>query len=156
MRAISLSNFFLCATALTAHLLHLISLWGKIPGTVFLMYSGDSPSQSGPKELLFLVPALAILLWLVILFIRTKKEKFNYINLTEDNKELQYKAMDTMMVSIQILSFIGLISINESLLRDALSIDSELYTTIGLILIILCTAPPITLAIWSITAFKKR
>lgn len=155
MRVLSLSSFFLCVTILGAHLVHLIFVWNQIPGTIYLMYSGETPSQSGPKELLFLVPALTVFLWLVILFLRTKKEKFNYINLTEYNKQMQYKAMDIMLVSIQTLSFIGLISINESFLRDTLNLSSELYTTIGLVLIILCAVPPIILAVWSRTALNK-
>lgn len=119
------------------------------------MYSGETPSQSGPKELLFLVPALALLLWLAILFLRTKKEKFNYINLTEKNKKIQYKAMDRMLLSIQILSFIGLIGINESFLRDTLGLNSAFYTAAGLVFVILCAVPPIVLAIWSRTALNN-
>lgn len=155
MRILSFSNFFLCAVILGTHLLHLISVWDKIPDTIFLMYSGETSSQSGPKELLFLVPALALLLWLAILFLKTKKEKFNYINLTEKNKKIHYKAMDIMLLSILILSFIGLISINESFLRDTLGLNSAFYITAGLVFAILCAVPPIILTIWSRTALNK-
>ena len=91
MRVLSLLSFFLCVTILGAHLVHLIFVWNQIPGTIYLMYSGETPSQSGPKELLFFVSALTVFLWLVILFLRTKKEKFNYINLTENNKKSSIK-----------------------------------------------------------------
>lgn len=155
MKILSLSNFFLCTAILSIHILHLISVWNTIPDTIFLMYSGETPSQTGPKELLFLVPALALLLWLVILFLNSKKEKFNYINLTEKNKKIQYKAMDRMLVSIQILSFIGFISINESFLRDTLGLNSAFYITAGLVFAILCAVPPIIWTIWSRTALNK-
>ncbi|WP_026859853.1 hypothetical protein [Jeotgalicoccus psychrophilus] len=152
----SLLNTLLCLIILGAHLLHLISAWDNIPDSILLMYSGDSPSQSGPKELLFVTPLLAILLWLLIHFLRFIRKKFNYVKLTEENKDLQYNAMNTMLMSIQTLSCIGLISLNESFLRDTLNLSSNLYATAAIVFFVLCIVPPIALAIWPRTALSRK
>lgn len=144
-----------CLIMLGAHLSHLISVWDKIPDSILLMHSGEGSNQTGPKELLFAVPVIAVLLWFFIFYLKSIRKKFNYVNLTEENKDLQYKAMSIMLMSVQTLSFIGLISINESFLRDILNLSSTIFETAAIVFLILCAVPPIILAIWSKTVLKE-
>lgn len=156
MKVFSAITTLLCFIILGAHLFHLVSVWELIPSSIFFMYSGDSPSQSGPKELLLLIPVLSIILWLFMYFLIFIRRKFNYINLTEENKESHYFAMAVMLYSLQILSFTALISLNESFLHDTLGIHSSLYENLAIVLFFACIIPPIVLAIWSRTSMHIK
>lgn len=150
----SVTNILLCLIVLITHLFHLISIWEDIPNTIGILYSDDKPSQFGPKELLFIIPALSIILWIIIIYLKSIRKKFNYVNLTTENKESQYSAMYIMLTLIQTLSFIGCIWLNESFLRDAIGIDVNFYFTMSIISFSLCVFLPILLFIWSITLKK--
>ena len=153
---LSIFSPLLCFVILGAHLSHLISVWDNIPSSISLMYSDDNPNQTGSKLLLFLLPVLTVILWIFLQFLRSIRKKFNYINLTDENKVLQYNAMNIMLISIQTLSLAGLICINEAFLRNTLEINSGLFETSASILLILCVVPPIIIAIWSKTSFKEK
>lgn len=64
--------------------------------------------------------------------------------------------MNLMLMSIQTLSFAGLMCINEAFLRNTLEINSGLFETSASILLVLCVVPPIIIAIWSRTSFKEK
>lgn len=144
---LSIFSPLLCFVILGGHLSHLIFVWDNIPSSISLMYSGENPNQTGSKLLLFLLPVLTIILWIFLQFLRFIRKKFNYINLTEENKVSQYNAMNMMLISIQTLSFVGLMCINEAFLRNTLELHAELFETSAIILLVLCVVPPIIIAI---------
>lgn len=153
---LSIFSPLLCFVILGAHLSHLISVWDNIPSSISLMYSDDNPNQTGSKLLLFLLPVLTVILWIFLQFLRSIRKKFNYINLTDENKVLQYNAMNIMLISIQTLSLAGLICINEAFLRNTLVLHAGLVETSAIILLVLCVVPPLIIAIWTRTSFKEK
>lgn len=153
---LSIFSPLFCFVILGAHLSHLISVWDNIPSSISLMYSGENPNQNGSKLLLFLLPVLTVILWIFLQFLRSIRKKFNYINLTEENKFLQYNAMNMMLMSIQTLSFAGLICINEAFLRNTLELNAGLFETSAIISLVLCVVPPIIIGSWSRTSFKEK
>lgn len=153
---LSIFSPLLCFVILGAHLSHLIFVWDNIPSSISLMYSGENPNQTGSKLLLFLLPVLTVILWIFLQFLRSIRKKFNYINLTEENKVSQYNAMNMMLISIQTLSFVGLMCINEAFLRNTLELNARLFETSAIILLVLCVVPPLIIAIWARTSFKEK
>lgn len=115
-----------------------------------------TPNQTGSKLLLFLLLVLTVILWFFLHFIGAIRKKLNYINLTDENKVSQYNAVNIMLISIQTLSFAGLICINEAFLRNTLELHAGLFETSASILLVLCVVPPIIIAIWARTSFKEK
>lgn len=134
------------------HMFHLFYLWPNIPERIAIHFTGSGTADNwGSKYFLLAIPVLSILIWLFIGFLVKRPEKMNYINLTEANKEIQYKRMEIVMLLLQNVSFIAFILINEAMLRNAVGMASELPFYLALILLAICVVAPFYLLIWSAT-----
>ncbi|WP_079710289.1 hypothetical protein [Paraliobacillus ryukyuensis] len=133
------------------HGYHLLSLWSDIPSQVALHVSDDELEDLGPKFLLFLMPASSIFLWLLLGFFGRKPESWNYINLTEENKHIQYAKAKNVMFILQYVGATSLIVANEALLRNAVGMDTVLPNVIAITLIVICFIAPIYQLVWATT-----
>lgn len=133
------------------HCFNLIYLWSDIPNQMAIHFSNDKPDNWGPKYMLFIMPIVGILIWIMIGFLVNKPEKLNYINLTEANREIQFLRTKKVLILLQNLSFIILIIANEAMLKSAVGMETSLTFSIAIVLLIVCIIAPVYLLIWAST-----
>ena len=114
---------FLSAVFFIYHLTILIIAWPDIPNQIATHYSNGVPDNFGPKYLLIFIPIISVLIWCLLGILVRKPEKLNYINLTEANKNLQYKKARKIMSVIQNASFIMLLFANKAFIRGAMGLE---------------------------------
>ncbi|WP_185960134.1 DUF1648 domain-containing protein [Planococcus soli] len=85
LNAIAMLSFF-------AMLLFLFFQYGALPDQVPGHYNGAGKvDRWGEKEELFLLPLIGIVLWIGMTVLEKFPHTYNYLNLTEENAEVQYK-----------------------------------------------------------------
>lgn len=107
LNAITLLIFF-------AMLLFLLIQFDTLPDQVPSHYNGMGEVDGwGGKEQLFLLPIIAVVLWLGMTVLERYPHIFNYLNLTNDNAELQYKNGRAMMnvLKNEIMFFFSIITV---------------------------------------------
>jgi len=133
------------------HGINLIYLWGDIPNQIAIHFSGGSPDNGGPKTILFILPVISFLFWISIGLLIRNPEKLNYVNLTEENREVQYSKVGKGMLLIQNFGFIFLILVNEAILNNAVGEEFSLPFTIAIALLVMCFLIPFYLLFWAAT-----
>lgn len=151
MRYFKVTLFMISISILCYHIFNLFYFWADIPKRIAIHFTIDTPDNWGPKYFLYMMPILGIFIWFLIGLLVKNPEKLNYINLTEENKEIQFSRTGKVMIMIQNLSFISFILANEALLKYAVGIGSSLPFIISLTLLAICFIAPIYLLIWAST-----
>ncbi len=83
------------------------------------------------------MPSISVLTWYLIGLLVKNPEKLNYINLTEENKEIQYSKSEKVTLLIQYVGSITFIFDNEALLRNSVEMRSILPFSIAIVLLAL-------------------
>jgi uncharacterized membrane protein len=126
--------------------------WPSLPDEIAIHFNtAGTPDGWGSKYFLIGLPIISVLLWFLIGFLTRNPEKMNYINLTEANKEIQYEKMKKVMLLIQHTSFIALILANESMLRNAAGLASEIAFYSVFLFLAITVIAPFYLLVWSAT-----
>ena len=110
---------FLSLILLGYHLIHLFLLWTDVPGNIVIHFENGEPDNWGSRYFLLIMPVIGLLIWWLLGKLTKYPEKLNYINLTDENREIQYKMSCRVLWIIQNLSFITFILGNEAFLRYA-------------------------------------
>ncbi|WP_058306310.1 DUF1648 domain-containing protein [Gracilibacillus massiliensis] len=131
------------------HAFHLLYLWSDIPNQIAIHFSRGKPDNWGSKFILFMMPAVSVFIWYLMGVLVKNPEKLNYINLTEENKEIQYSKAEKATLLIQYLGSITLIFANEALLRNSVEMDSILPFSIAIVLLAICFIAPLYLLFWA-------
>ncbi|RCW76945.1 DUF1648 domain-containing protein [Saliterribacillus persicus] len=122
------STLIIISTAIFLyHAFHLLYLWSDIPNQIAIHFSSGKPDNWGSKFILFIMPAVSVLIWYLMGLLVKNPEKLNYINLTEENKEIQYSKAEKVTLLIQYLGSIAFIFANEALLRNSVEMGSRFY-----------------------------
>ncbi|PAE81000.1 hypothetical protein CHH77_15205 [Shouchella clausii] len=140
---------FLSAFILIYHLTTLVIAWSDIPNQIAIHYLNGIPDKYGPKYLLIVIPLIGVLIWFLLGILVRKPEKFNYINLTEANKDLQYMKARRIMSVIQNTSFIMLLFVNKAFIRGAMGLEYSFQLSISLLLLAICGLTPLYFLIWA-------
>ncbi|MGG1629530.1 DUF1648 domain-containing protein [Rossellomorea sp. NRS-1567] len=148
---LKLTLILISTTILLYHAFHLFYLWSEIPDTIAIHFSKGEPDQWGSKYILFIMPIVSILTWFLIGLFVKKPEKLNYVNLTEENKEIQYIKVKKVMLVIQYLGTITFAFTNEAALRNAVGMESGLPSSIAIVLLCICFIAPIYHLFWAAT-----
>lgn len=137
-RKIFYINLTLSTLIFLLHMFHLLFVYVQLPDEIGRLLSDGVVTAYGPKELIFIIPVGAVLAWILLgFFVKNYKAKYiNYINLTEENKERQYRFMYILISSLQFFTFVGLIAVNESFLSSALGESGTIFFTLSLILLL--------------------
>ncbi|MFI8575331.1 DUF1648 domain-containing protein [Rossellomorea aquimaris] len=148
---LKLTLILLSTTILLYHTFHLFYLWSEIPDTIAIHFSKGEPDQWGSKYFLFIMPIVSILIWFFIGLLAKKPEKLNYVNLTEENKKVQYVKAEKVMVFIQYMGAVTIIFANEAFLRNAVGMESGFPFSIAIVLLAICFMAPIYHLFWAAT-----
>ena len=131
------------------HVFHLLYLWSEIPNQIAIHFSSGKPDNWGSKFILFIMPAISVLIWFLMGLLVKNTDKLNYINLTEENKEIQYSKAEKVTLLLQYLSSITFIFANEALLRNSVEMESFMPLSIAIVLLTICFIAPIYLLFWA-------
>ncbi|WP_163527209.1 DUF1648 domain-containing protein [Halobacillus ihumii] len=118
---------FFFVIVLGFHLIHLILLWPDIPDRIAIHFMNGDPGNGGAKWYLLIMPVIGVLTWWLLGRLTKYPEKLNYINLTEENRDRQYKMMRKTMEIMQNLVFLTFILANEAFLRDVLGAKNDIF-----------------------------
>ncbi|KGR74338.1 DUF1648 domain-containing protein [Ureibacillus manganicus] len=135
--------------AVVYHGFNLLSLWSDIPNEIAIHFSNNQSDNWGSKYLLIIMPIISILFWFLIQLVVRNPENLNYINLTEENKEIQYAKAKKVMLLIQYAGAITFIFVNEAFLRSAVGMDTTLPIIIAIVFLASCIIAPIYLLFWA-------
>ncbi|MCA1054101.1 DUF1648 domain-containing protein [Rossellomorea aquimaris] len=133
------------------HVYAMLHLWSDIPPRIAIHFSDGEPDEWGTKHVLFIMPIVSILFWLLLQKVSSKPEIFNYIHLTEENKKIQYSRAEKVLLLVQNLGFMALIFANEAFLGSAAGMETSFPFSIAIILLGICFIAPICLFVWALT-----
>lgn len=133
------------------HIFNLIFFWTTISDSIAVHFTNDTPDNWGAKYILFILPLLSVVVWFLLRIAIKKPEKLNYVNLTKENKEIQFSRTEKVMILLQNFSFLSLIFANEAILRFSVGMESNVPFVTSLVLLALCFITPIYLFIWAAT-----
>lgn len=136
--------------ALGFHLIHLYAVWSDIPDRIAIHFTSGEPNNWGSKYFLLFMPIVGLLIWWLLGRISKHPEKLNYINLTEKNRDRQYKMTGNIMVIIQNLSLFSVIFANEAFLKSAISTDDNLFFILSIVSLALLLIVTLYNVIWAI------
>jgi len=105
----------------------LFLLWTDVPGNIVIHFANGEPENWGSKYFLLIMPVIGLLIWWLLGELTKYPEKLNYINLTDENREIQYKMSCRVLWIIQNLSFITFILGNEAFLRYAIGDNDNTF-----------------------------
>ncbi|MDF2607352.1 MAG: hypothetical protein K0S34_1547 [Bacillales bacterium] len=81
-------------------LIYLKLSWSDIPETVPMHFDSTGKVDNyGAKEFIFILPMVGAILWIMLTILEKFPHTYNYINLTSENIEKQYKN-GSMMINI--------------------------------------------------------
>ncbi|MEI2664121.1 DUF1648 domain-containing protein [Rossellomorea sp. LJF3] len=136
-------------TTLFYLILHLIILWSEIPNTIPIHFSNGKPDHWGSKYFLFIMPAVSLVTWFLIGLVVNKPEKLNYVNLTEENKQIQYVRAEKGMLLLQYLGSMVFVFASEAALRNAVGMEGTLPLSIAISLLAICILAPMYHLFWA-------
>lgn len=136
--------FFVC------HLLHITLFWPEIPDRIAIHFTGDQPDGWGPKAMLFLAPAIGMIIWYGMKVVANYPGNFNYINLTEENKDRQKKAAQSMIHLLKNVFLLAFLAGNEALLMSAIGEDPIFFFTLTILLLLFPLPLLIGYMIWAV------
>lgn len=105
---------------LAYHLINLLLIWPDIPNRIAIHFTNGEPDNWGSKYFLLVMPLIGVVSWWLIGLLTKHPDKLNYINLTKENREKQYKKTSKIMILNQNISLILFILGNEAFLRYAI------------------------------------
>ncbi|MDQ0205388.1 DUF1648 domain-containing protein [Alkalicoccobacillus murimartini] len=116
-------QFFSWGTLLVflIHVGYLIYFWPILPAEIPINYGAGGPDSWGSKALLCIMPGIGVVMWLFIHLISLNPEEFNYINLTEENKHLQFKMGRKLSIVVKNCTVLLFIFGNQGMLAGALN-----------------------------------
>ncbi|MDF2945726.1 MAG: hypothetical protein K0S51_405 [Bacillales bacterium] len=80
--------------------IYLKLVWSDIPKTVPMHFdSAGQVDNYGDKEFIFILPMIGAILWIVLTILEKFPHTYNYLNLTPENIERQYKN-GSMMINV--------------------------------------------------------
>lgn len=136
----------LSLTVLIYHLYQLSSRWQQLPKEI----------PQGSKYLLFIIPILAAVLWLLIGYLSKHPSKLKDHNLTAAKKDQQSKRTDIVTRIVQNASFCALLFSNQAMLESASGLSDQLPQTLAIILAALSISAPLYLLIRRATSKDSR
>lgn len=98
-------------------IVYLIYIWGQLPAQVPAHFNGAGEvDRLGSKWELIVLPLIAIIMTPFLAFLEKHPEWHNYMNLTEDNIEFQYKNSRMLLnvVKNESVLFLAYISVQSS------------------------------------------
>ncbi|MBD7984133.1 DUF1648 domain-containing protein [Sporosarcina sp. Sa2YVA2] len=98
-------------------IVYLIYIWGQLPAQVPAHFNGAGEvDRLGSKWELIILPLIAIIMTPFLAFLEKHPEWHNYMNLTEDNIEFQYKNSRMLLnvVKNESVLFLAYISVQSS------------------------------------------
>lgn len=116
---------FFAFIVLGYHIVHLILLWPSIPGRIAIHFTNGEPDNWGSKYVLLIMPVIGLVSWWLVGKLTKHPKKFNYINLTEKNRDKQYKMSRKIFTIHQNLILFIFIFGNESFFRKAVGGDND-------------------------------
>lgn len=140
---------FLSISALVSHWIHIISVWTDIPDRIAIHFTNDEPDHWGSKYVLLVMPVIALLVWWLLGKLTKHPEKFNYIHLTDKNRNKQYKMAGNMMAIIQNLALLLFIFANEAFLRSAIRTDDDIFFILSIVSLVLMLLVILYNVIWA-------
>ncbi|MGM8215368.1 DUF1648 domain-containing protein [Bacillaceae bacterium W0354] len=140
---------FFSIVLLVAHLVHLIYLMGDIPDRIAIHFTNEEPDRWGSKYLLLIMPVIGFLVWWLLGKLAKHPNKLNYINLTEENRDKQYRMASKITAILQNLSLLTFLSANEEFLSYAIGTHKIIYLTLTIILLVLALLVVIYNLIWA-------
>ncbi|HSI66084.1 MAG TPA: DUF1648 domain-containing protein [Planococcus sp. (in: firmicutes)] len=104
---------FLAIIVFSWVMIYLILQWSALPEEVPMHFDASGvPDGSGPGWTIYLLPLIGFALWLGMAFLEKRPQIHNYLNLTEENMEKQYRN-SSLLVNVmknQILIFFSYLS----------------------------------------------
>ncbi|WP_153017237.1 hypothetical protein [Alkalihalobacillus trypoxylicola] len=126
---------------------HLFMVWSQLPSIL----EPHEMDQGISKYVLFILPILSLFSWYFLSLLAKNPQKLNYVNLTENNKEVQYTNAIKLMTLLKGFSSLALVALNEGFLRDMLGMNSSIFISVSIILLILCGIVSILFLFWAAT-----
>ncbi|KYG31942.1 hypothetical protein AZF04_03975 [Alkalihalobacillus trypoxylicola] len=122
-------------------------VWSQLPSIL----EPHEMDQGISKYVLFILPILSLFSWYFLSLLAKNPQKLNYVNLTENNKEVQYTNAIKLMTLLKGFSSLALVALNEGFLRDMLGMNSSIFISVSIILLILCGIVSILFLFWAAT-----
>ncbi|MFK3938536.1 hypothetical protein ACI2JA_13645 [Alkalihalobacillus sp. NPDC078783] len=127
-----------------SHMVNLLTYWPEL--------SQEVPIQSNDTEskwLLWLLPTLAIGLWLFIHRLTRYPERLNYIGLTEENKQVMYAKGRRMSLILKNGGSLSLLFANQAFLHSVVGQSQAIPLTMAIVLSIMTVLYPVYFLVWS-------
>lgn len=140
---------FISLFVFSYHLVNLFLFWEDIPNRIAIHFTNDEPDNWGTKYFLLIMPFIGVLTWWLIGLLTKRPDKLNYINLTEYNREKQYKKAKKIIILNQNLFFILFILANEAFLRYVIDKENSLFLFLPISLLVVALLSSFYHLIWA-------
>ncbi|MEK4564382.1 hypothetical protein MKX54_06900 [Alkalihalobacillus sp. FSL R5-0424] len=133
------------------HIFILLTYWPELPQEI--------PIQSNETEskwLLWLLPMLAIGIWLFLNILTRHPERLNYIGLTEGNRHIMYTKGRRMSLILKHSGTLCLLFANQAFLHSVTEQSQLLPLTMTIVLGIITILYPVYFLVWSISKQAKN
>ncbi len=137
-------------TVFSVHMIFLLLAWDNIPSKIGIHYTNGKADGFGSKYVLFLLPVISLITWASLGFVKKRPEKLNYLNLTEQNKEIQYMKGKQLMTHLPYFTALSIVFMNDSFLKEAMGENHTAQLTIAITLVGICVLMPFIYMIWSV------
>lgn len=134
---------------LAYHLINLLLIWPDIPNRIAIHFTNGEPDNWGSKYFLLVMPLIGVVSWWLIGLLTKHPDKLNYINLTKENREKQYKKTSKIMILNQNISLILFILGNEAFLRYAIDKENGLFIFLPIAILVISVLSFFYLLIWA-------
>ncbi|WYP27807.1 hypothetical protein NSQ54_06875 [Alkalihalobacillus sp. FSL W8-0930] len=133
------------------HIFILLTYWPELPHEIPIQ-----SSETESKWLLWLLPMLAIGLWLFIHILTRHPERLNYIGLNEGNRHIMYAKGRRMSLILKHSGTLCLLFANQAFLHSITDQSQLLPLTMTIVLGIITTLYPVSFLVWSVSAQAKN
>lgn len=138
--------------ALGYHVIHLVLLWTDIPSHIAIHFTNGEADNWGSKYVLLMMSVLGFLTWWLVGLFTKRPGNFNYINLTDKNRDQQYKMAGNAMAMHRTFILFTFIAASESFVRTTVADDkgSDFFFMLMFISLILTLLVICYHVIWSV------
>lgn len=138
--------------ALGCHVIHLIWIWTDIPSNIAIHFTNGEADNWGSKYVLLIMPVLGLLTWWLVGLFTKRPEKFNYINLTETNRDKQYKMAGNVMAMHRTFILFAFTAASESFVKTAIADDkgADIFFMLMIVSLISMLLAMVYHVIWSV------
>lgn len=135
--------------ALIGHIIHLVVAWADVPDEIAIHFTNGEPDGWGPKFMLLIMPVIGLLIWWLLGLLEKHPDKLNYINLTDNNRDMQYNMAKKVIIVIQHLAFLTFLSANEAFLLYAIDANTTIFIVLSIALLVFIPIVLIYNLIWA-------